>query len=65
MGIVQLAKEGQLRVDDEVAKYIPELKVYEGVTIREKTPNARAQNWTKRCIFECNMLLTLLFKNRT
>ncbi|MDP4665954.1 MAG: beta-lactamase family protein [Flavobacteriaceae bacterium] len=33
MGIVQRAKEGQLRFDDEVAKYIPELKVYEGVTI--------------------------------
>lgn len=33
MGIVLLEKAGKLSYDDEVAKYIPELKTYKGVTI--------------------------------
>jgi len=33
MGIVLLEKAGKLSYDDEVAKYVPELKAYEGVTI--------------------------------
>ncbi|GAK94870.1 beta-lactamase [Nonlabens ulvanivorans] len=34
MGIVQLQKEGKLSYDDLVSKYVPELKDYEGITIK-------------------------------
>jgi len=34
MGIVQLQKEGKISYDDLVSKYIPELKIYEEVTIQ-------------------------------
>ncbi|RXR34801.1 class A beta-lactamase-related serine hydrolase [Flavobacterium piscinae] len=33
MGIVQLEKEGRLSYNDTISKYIPELKIYKGVTI--------------------------------
>ncbi len=33
MGIVLLEKQGKLNYDDEIAKYIPELSFYEGITI--------------------------------
>lgn len=34
MGIVQLQKEGKLSYDDLISKYLPELKDYEGITIK-------------------------------
>lgn len=34
MGIVQLHKQGKLQYDDPVAKYIPELAFYKGITVR-------------------------------
>lgn len=34
MGIVQLEKEGKLSYEDEVSKYIPELKDYKGITVK-------------------------------
>ncbi|MEM8525562.1 MAG: serine hydrolase [Bacteroidota bacterium] len=34
MGIVQLQKEGKLAYDDLISKYIPELKMYKGITIK-------------------------------
>ncbi len=34
MGIVQLQKEGKLSYDDSISKYIPELKNYKGITIK-------------------------------
>ena len=34
MGIVQLQKEGKLFYDDLISKYVPELKDYEGITIK-------------------------------
>lgn len=34
MGIVQLQKEGKLSYDDLVSNYVPELKDYEGITIK-------------------------------
>ena len=34
MGIVQLQKEGKLSYNDPIDKYIPELKFYKGVTIK-------------------------------
>jgi len=34
MGIVQLQKEGKLSYDDPISKYVPELKHYVGVTIK-------------------------------
>lgn len=34
MGIVQLQKHGKLQYDDPIAKYIPELAFYKGITIR-------------------------------
>ncbi|WP_082113374.1 serine hydrolase domain-containing protein [Kordia jejudonensis] len=34
MGIVQLQKEGKLSYDDPISKYIPELKHYSGVTVK-------------------------------
>ena len=34
MGIVQLQKEGKLSYDDLISKYVPELRDYEGITIK-------------------------------
>lgn len=34
MGIVQLKKEGKLSYDDDIVKYVPELKEYSGITIK-------------------------------
>ena len=34
MAIVQLQKQGKLQYDDPVAKYIPELSFYKGITVR-------------------------------
>lgn len=34
MGIVQLQKEGKLDYDDPISKYIPELKNYKGITVK-------------------------------
>lgn len=34
MGIVQLQKEGKLSYDDPISKFVPELKQYQGVTIK-------------------------------
>ncbi|MEM6515504.1 MAG: serine hydrolase domain-containing protein [Bacteroidota bacterium] len=34
MGIVQLEKEGKLSYEDPISKYVPELKHYQGVTIK-------------------------------
>ena len=34
MGIVQLQKEGKLSYDDLISTYVPELKDYKGITIK-------------------------------
>lgn len=34
MGIVQLVKDGKLSYDDEIFKYVPELKDYKGITVK-------------------------------
>jgi len=34
MGIVQLEKKGKLSYEDDITKYVPELKFYTGITIR-------------------------------
>jgi CubicO group peptidase (beta-lactamase class C family) len=34
MGIVQLVKDGKLSYDDEISQYVPELKGYKGITVK-------------------------------
>ena len=71
MGIVQLQKEGKLSYEDEISKYIPELKNYKGITIKHLLIHTGGlpdymkladENWDKTKIATNNDIIQLFQK---